>query len=62
MEQTPQFKRYWACQRKRKYRSEQAAMNMLDRIKKTGKIIPHNANAYRCTYCDGWHLGHAKVE
>jgi hypothetical protein len=49
-----------ACTRKRKYKTERNALDQLRRIAKTGKIIPHTANAYKCQHCHQWHLGHRR--
>ena len=38
-------------------------MNHLNSMRKFGLIIPANAQAYWCEFCDGgWHLGHGKKE
>ena len=43
-----------------KYHSKKKALKHLNRIRKWGMIIPKNAHAYLCPYCNFWHLGHDK--
>lgn len=51
---------YNSCIKKRKYKTLQNALDALKKIRKTGKIVPPNACAYKCDYCYAWHLGHNK--
>lgn len=55
------YKKYNMCERKIRYRKQLTALKELKSIARTGKIIPPNAHAYKCPYCDGWHLGHNKL-
>ncbi len=47
------------CQ-KIKYHNKNRALNYLNRMRKWGMIIPKNASAYLCPFCNHWHLGHNK--
>ena len=52
--------RFWnMCGHKIQYKSKKSAENSLRTIKKTGKIIPQDAHAYKCDYGYHWHLGHS---
>lgn len=51
---------YNMCIRKIAYRTKRRALNALNKIAKTGKLIPPSAHAYSCPYCNKWHLGHRK--
>ena len=52
--------RYHHCKKKEAFRSEQRAMNQIEKFKKRGYIVSPLANAYKCKYCGKWHLGHRK--
>lgn len=46
-----------ACERKRRYRVQQDATAVLDRMTAQGEPVD-GVTAYRCPFCRGWHLGH----
>ena len=50
------------CGGKIRYKSKQKALNRLKSIKKRGIIVPENAGAYHCPFCNRWHLGHRGEE
>lgn len=50
---------YHHCKKKRSYKSIKSAKNDLKRMKKNGWIV-ENDNAYKCKFCNRYHLGHKK--
>lgn len=52
--------RYRHCERKKQYKSEKKALNVLAKLRKRGYIVSSTANAYKCKFCGKWHLGHAQ--
>ena len=50
------------CLRKKRYKNKKAALNKLKRIKRKGWIVDSRANAYKCKFCEGWHLGHRHLD
>lgn len=56
----PETHRWKMCESKRRFKNEKNALNELKKIRKTGKIVPPNAVAYKCPICSKWHLGHKK--
>lgn len=55
------FGKFNSCLRKVQYTSKIKAMNVLRRIKKSGRIV-ENAHAYHCQHCNKYHLGHIVKE
>jgi hypothetical protein len=53
-------KRWWECERKRKFQSEKAALHHLQEIKQNYTPNSETMHAYDCRYCDGWHVGTSK--
>lgn len=52
---------YRSCMSKRCFRSKEAALRFLKGIRKKGLIVTRNASAYKCEYCNHWHLGHTRA-
>lgn len=48
------------CGKKKAFKKESSALEELRNIRKTGKIVPENACAYKCEICSKWHLGHRR--
>lgn len=48
------------CLRKQAFKSEINALKHLKMIGRQGVIVSAVANAYKCKYCNKWHLGHGK--
>lgn len=51
--------RYWACDRKVRYRSKGAADAAAKRMRKAH--YPAKFETYRCTYCAEWHVAKTRV-
>ena len=49
--------RFKSCKGKKKYMSESDALAMLDIQREYGKEMDE-VHAYRCEFCNKWHLGH----
>jgi hypothetical protein len=52
-------KKWYQCEKKIRYRNQKKALNELKTIRKK-MIVDWDAKAYKCDYCNGWHLGHDK--
>lgn len=53
----PQWRRERACTRKIKYSGRQVATNAATVL---GWIGRPDLKAYRCEWCDHWHIGHGR--
>lgn len=53
-------RRWWECERKRKFKNELSANRHLTTIKENCTPNSSAMHAYDCRYCDGWHVGTRK--
>jgi hypothetical protein len=54
------FARMRSCLAKRPYGSETEARAIVKDIRKSGKMARFTGmNAYKCRFCEFWHVGHA---
>ena len=51
---------WFMCESKIRHGSKKCAENALRKIRKTGMIVSPDAHAYKCPFCQGWHLGHTR--
>ena len=54
---TPRAASY--CQGKTAYAGKRQAIEQIKRYAKRGKMTRGGINAYRCEYCNHWHVGRA---
>lgn len=49
----------WECERKRGYKKERQAQDVIKRKKKVGHLALYLV-AYQCTVCNLWHVGNKR--
>lgn len=54
--------KFYSCEKKIRFRNRKRAVNTLRNIKKKEIITKPNLQIYKCKFCDGWHIGHARGE
>lgn len=52
------FTKMRECDGKKRYESEEPAKQHALKLRKAEK--GHNATAYKCEHCGGWHVGHKR--
>lgn len=56
------WKKWWSCERKIRYVSEEMALRHLRKMRKRGVFFQNKPIVYKCDFCNGHHIAHERKE